>query len=421
MREWIGIASPAVAVLLAVAGGCGGTGRREEFRQQLFRQIALKFERFNAALLESDEQRISSIRSEMSGLVQANFDDVVAGLSSEDPQRQSDAAFALAFSRNPAAVEPLVAAARSPVVQVRANAAASLGMLELEEVPAATFAELLKDPEPSVRLGALFGLRFLLNEKKDMGLLGEIHAKLSDPAAVVRNDAVILLRKLRREESAAKIIEFSVGDGDPLVRANAAVTLGVLGSKAATPVLIEMLRDDHTKVVESAWLVLKTIHKKDLDRSYSSWREWYEEEIRHHYSCPEHKEVSRPEPGECPVCKSQLERMPIEQVKKPDKEMGFYACPSHPEVVTSTPGRCGKAGCGKELVPIKPERILYTCPEHHEILTTSPSRCGKCGKDLVPWVGERTVYGCPVHPEVVTTSPARCGKPGCGRELVPVK
>ena len=408
-------------ILLALAWGCSSLEEQEEARLRLFQRIAYDFERYNAALAKQDAAALSAIERELSRLVDENFDVVASTLSGEDARMQCDAAFALGFSRNRAALGPLAAAAASPVPYVRANAAASLGKLGMTDVPEGLFASLLRDPEAPVRQATLFGLRNLLEPSRDLGLLGLVHEKLADPVMDVRNEALILLRKLRRKESVPVILGAPVKDDDPLVRANAAATLGVIGRDAleATPALIEMLRDDVTKVVESAWVALKAMHQKDLDRSYGSWREWYEEELQHYYGCLDHPDVSEAVPGACPRCKEKLERLPRE-ARKAGTSKELYACPVHAEILTATPGKCGKAGCGRELVPQKPPPVRYACPEHPEIVTTTPAKCGKtgCSRDLVPREIPK-LYACPDHPDVVTTTPARCGKAGCGKDLVP--
>jgi hypothetical protein len=419
------LASFGVALLLASSGGCSSAGAQEEARLRLFNRIALLFERYNAALGMQGEVMPVAVGAEITRLVDERFGEVAEGLTGEDPRLQSDAAFALGFSKKREAVGLLVKAVRNPAPAVRANAAASLGMLAFEDVPIPPFLELLKDPDPLVRQAALFGLRPLLSEGRDRGLRDEIHEKLSDPVMDVRNEALILLRKLKKKESVPVILERSIKDADPLVRANAAAALGAMGPVAldATPALIEMLRDDVPKVVESAWVALKAIHLRDFDRSYGSWRGWYDEEILNVYVCLDHKDVSQPVPGECPRCKSKLDRIPRDTFRKTRVSEEAFSCPDHPEVLTSTTGKCGWAGCGKELVPRKPPAPLYTCPVHAEILTTTPAKCGKpgCGKELVPREADPTIYACPSHPEVQTTTPGKCGKAGCGKDLAPKK
>jgi len=418
------LSSGGAILLLLGAGGCAGVSRSVEERPlDLFPRIALLFERYNDALARSDEARCAELGAELTRLVDSRFEEVAEGLAGKDAQIQCDAAFALGFSRRREAAERLMQAIRNPLPGVRANAVAALGMLAREDVPEGPFLDLLGDPEPKVRQAALAGLRFLLADGRDRGFLGRIHEKLSDPSPAVRNEALIVLRRLRRKESVPVILERSVKDPEPLVRANAAAALGAMGTNAfeATPVLIEMLRDEFPQVVGMAWVALKAIHQKELDRSYGSWRGWYEEEIQHLYVCPEHREVEQAFPGECPRCKARLERIPIEVARKRTSPAGPFACPDHPDILTQTPGRCGRPGCGKDLVPVGPPRGLYACPDHPEVVTATPGQCGKCGKVLAPREPDPTLYGCPVHPEVQTLTPGRCGKPGCGRDLVPKK
>jgi hypothetical protein len=384
------------AALLAATGGCGGGPSADDTRLGVFDRIAILFTQYNNALSRQDGPLLELATSNLRDIVNRHYDVVVTGLASSDGFQRANAAFALGFSSNREAARPLAAATTDALPAVRHNAIASLGMLAFEDVPREPFVKALQDPEPSVRQAALFGLRPLVSEKAgthpgDRELIALVLAKLSDPVMDVRNEALILLRKARRPESVPVILQHAVKDEDPLVRANAAVTLGAIGKAAveANPYLIEMLRDDVSKVVESAQAALNRINEKDFDRSYGTWREWYEDEQKQHYVCLDHPDVPpRLVPGECPKCKKKLERMPREGVKKPAEAppAGPFVCPDHPEVITTAPAKCGKPGCGKDLVPKKPDSQIFVCPAHPEILTTTPSKCGKpgCGRDLVP-------------------------------------
>ena len=213
-----------------------------------------------------------------------------------------------------------------------------------------------------------------------------IHAQLLDPSWEVRNEAVILLRKLASAESVDEITARTLHDGDPLVRQNSATTLGSIGAEArsATPDLIELLRDNQHKVVQAAWVALNLIHDKDFDRSYGTWRDWYEDELNHHYICLQHIEIDKEIPGDCPTCHKELERIPLDARTIQLIDSILYVCPDHPEVRTASPSRCAKEGCGKELVSKVPDDV-FVCPDHPEVQTTTPARCGKarCGKDLI--------------------------------------
>lgn len=377
-----------ISALLTALFACSGAPSEREKTLQLFDQVAYLLAKYNSALASQEGLPLDAATSDLRKVAAAEFDRLVEALKGEDAAMRGDAAFALGFSRRKEALAPLQEAVASQDVVLRRNAAAALGMLGFEEA-APALGKLLEDPEPEVREATLFGLRALVDETHDRGLLPAVHARLGDKTVGVRNEALILLRDMKRAESVEPILNKSVKDLEPLVRANAALALGAIGPAAAklvTPHLIEMLRDEESKVVESAWKALSLVNQKDFDRSYATWRDWYEDEIRHHWSCTEHRDVSRPEPGDCPHCRRKLERVLRETGRKSEAPPAYFVCPDHPEVTTSTAASCGKAGCGKTLVPAKPPPVSYACPEHPDVITLGPSTCARpgCGKVLAP-------------------------------------
>ncbi|HEX7899025.1 MAG TPA: HEAT repeat domain-containing protein [Planctomycetota bacterium] len=374
--------------ILAALTACSGAPSERERTLQLFDQIAYLLTKYNAALASQEGMPLDAATSDLRRVATEEFDRLIAALEGEDAALRADAAFAIGFSRKSEAVAPLTKACASPDIILRRNAGAALGMLG-HDAAAPAIGKLLEDPEPDVREAALFGLRALVDETRDHGLLPAVHARLADRAVGVRNEALILLRDMKRAASAEPILNRSVKDVEPLVRANAALALGAIGpavAKAATPHLIEMLRDEESKVVESAWKALTLLNQKDFDRSYATWRDWYEDEIRNHWSCTEHRDVSAPEPGDCPHCRRKLERVLRETGRKSEPAPAYFACPDHPEVTTSTASNCGKPGCGKPLVAAKPPPVSFVCPDHPEVVTLGPSTCARpgCGKSLVP-------------------------------------
>jgi hypothetical protein len=384
------------AILLGSTPALGGClGSAEDYRSdEVIERAAFLFSHYGEAQKRQDTQMLGVLRGDLRRLNTDSFEILIKCLSSKNQEMQGYAAFALGFSANRGAIAPLTYATNHPDDAVRGNAIAALGQLGFADVSPEPFQRLVKDPIPEVRQAALFGLTILAGPKGDLGMLEAVHQCLEDPDVQVRTEALIVLRKLRRKESVAPILAISIKDPEPQVRAGAAQVLGAIGKEAkeATPFLVEMLKDDYHKVVEGAWMALNKIHEKDLDRSYSTWRDWYEDEQKVHYTCLEHKEVSELNPGLCPKCRNRLERITREGVRKPDPaaslvaSTGLFVCPDHPEILTTTASKCGKPGCGKDLVPKKPDPVTYTCPDHPEILTTTPAKCGKpgCTKDLVP-------------------------------------
>jgi hypothetical protein len=411
-----------VALLGWLGSGCSSGPSEDLATHAFFARVEFLFDHYNRALADQDALQLEGVTSELRRLSAAQEELLLATLVSPDPTLRAESAFALGFSRSRSAIGRLAGAAGDPEPAVRCNAIASLGMLGLAEVPLEPFHRALADPSREVRTAALFGLRPLVDETHDRGLLPQILERIGDPDTEVRNEALILLRKLKRVESVPIILKKCVKDPDPLIRSSAAETLGSIGPPAleANPYLIELLRDEESRVVGSAWKALNRINEKDFDRSYATWRDWYEDEQRHFYTCLDHREVNLNLPGTCPVCGKKLERLPKEGGRKPEPPPLVYGCPDHPAVMTLVPGKCGR--CGKELIIRRPEAVSYYCPDHPEVVTTGPSKCGHigCGKELVLRKPEVTAYACPDHPEVVTLAPGLCGRPGCGKILLPV-
>jgi HEAT repeat protein len=381
------------AVLLCAPFGlwsCAGSPE-DDRNEQVLERAAFLFRHYGEAQKKQDSQMLTVLRADLRKLSSEALDVLIRLLGDRNQEAQGYAAFVLGFSGNRAAVAPLTAATDNPEETVRGNAIAALGQLGFSDISAEPFRKLMKDPLPEIRQAALFGLSGIVGPKYDPGILGDVHACLNDPDAHVRAEALIVIRKMRRKESVTPILAGPVKDTEPLVRASAAIALGAMGRDAqeATPFLVEMLKDEHHRVVEGAWSALNRIHDKDLDRSYSTWRDWYEDEQKVHYTCLEHKEISEAAPGVCPKCGKRLERMSREGLRKPDGPFagsGLFTCVDHPQIVTTTPSKCGVPGCGKELVPKKPDPVIFTCPDHPQIMTTTPSKCGVpgCGKELVP-------------------------------------
>jgi vesicle coat complex subunit len=385
------------AILLGSAAsfwGCGSTEEDDRADAVMERAVFL-FGHYSEAQKKQDAQMLSVVRGDLKRLNVESFPVLLKCLASKDTEVQGYAAFTLGFSGHRGAIAPLAAETNNPDETVRGNAIAALGQLGFADAPIEPFQRLLKDPLPEVRHATLYGLTSMVGPKDDRGMLDAVHEALGDPDAHVRTEALIVLRKMRRKDSVAVILGTVVKDPEPQVRSAAALALAGIGreAKEATPFLVEMLKDDYHRVVEGAWVALNKIHEKDFDRSYSTWRDWYEDEQKVVYTCLQHPEVTETSPGVCPKCRVKLERISREGVRKTAQAdpavvptPALYVCPEHAEILTTSPAKCGKPGCGKELVPKKPDPVTYTCPEHAEILTTTPAKCGKpgCGKDLIP-------------------------------------
>jgi HEAT repeat protein len=380
-------------LLLAVLpglSGCASTDEEED--NDILIRARILFKNFSGAYGAADYQAVNAIRNDFIRLNAEGGRILLAALQSKNEDDQGYAAFALGFSDSRTAVGPLVTATSHRNETVRGNAIVALGNLGFQDIPLEPFIRLMKDPNPQVRQAALFGLSLLPLDRDSRNIQGDVYAKLSDSDWAVRNEALIVCRKMKRPDSVTPILDGPLQDREPVVRASAALALGSIGREAreATPFLIELLKDVDHRVVDGAWTALNRIHDKDFDRSYATWRDWFEDEQKVHYTCPDHREVSETAPGKCPKCGRRLERVTRDILRRIDTPVGspsgFWVCPEHPDVITTTPAKCGVPGCGRDLVPKRPDPVIYVCPDHPKVITTTPAKCGVtgCGKDLLP-------------------------------------
>lgn len=72
-------------------------------------------------------------------------------------------------------------------------------------------------------------------------------------------------------------------------------------------------------------------------------------EMKAMYTCPMHSDVKSENPGECPKCGMDLEKMK----KDHSKMTKTYTCSMHPDVKSNKPGECPK--CGMKLTEKKKE------------------------------------------------------------------
>lgn len=265
-----------VAATLFLLTGCFGPP--PDLERELVEAVAEHRLRFDAALDSQEAFRVEVETEALGRLAQANFVSLLAALASADPAHQEAAAFALGFSRNRAAAVPLAEATESERPALRAFAVAALGMLGCRDVPLEPFRKRLGDGAWQVRHAALFGLRTLASPATPAWLVEAVQGCLADSVMDVRNEAVLVLGRAGGAASVDAIASRSLKDPEALVRQNAARALGAIGKPAgkATPALIESLRDEDTRVVDAAWTSLRWIHGVDLDRSFESWRDWYE-------------------------------------------------------------------------------------------------------------------------------------------------
>jgi hypothetical protein len=393
--------------LLVLAAGCASGPGPEERESEVYDRIAYLRVSYDTAYGDYNRIAIDAIAQELRRHANRELELFCRDVKAADLRRKSLAAFALAFATEKKAQEALLVGVRDKNHEIVEMCLAALGILHMSDTPIDVFREHLTSPIPGVRQAALYGLRFHLDEGEPRGMLTEVVRLLTDATMEVRNEALILLRRMRTKEIVDPILRHCVKDRDPLIRQNAAISLAALGAEAvdATAALVEMLRDGDTKVVEAAWTALNRIHGKDFDRSYQTWRDWWEdEEKKAEYVCLEHEDVIAPIPGQCPKCLKRLVRQP-----KPED----YLCPVHADVRMKKEGRCSVTNCRRTLVAFRPQ---YVCANHPESKANRPGPCPQCQKDRKPL---RETFVCPEHADVEAPRTGKCSR--CEKDLVPKK
>jgi HEAT repeat protein len=123
----------------------------------------------------------------------------------------------------------------------------------------AELAQLLRDPKVEVRRGAAFALKY--NLQSDLVIENLIIA-FKDTDEIVRSNAVDAIALMTPKVAVPPLTQ-ALQSGDPLVRANAARTIGRLQrySDDAVPRLVFMLKDENFDARQAAVEALKKIYR----------------------------------------------------------------------------------------------------------------------------------------------------------------
>lgn len=238
----------------------------------------------------------ADIQRQIGVVANRNMDLMIDQLTHGDTERKILAAMAMGFAptKRQSLIPVLLGAMRDGGPEVRRMAAASCGRLQPDMADPAkreqvrkAFRELLFDTQHTAREGALYGLSFILAAGEHFDLLTDIHERLGDPEALVRNQAVIDLMIVRDADSIDPLSDQIRREPMERVRANICLALGAVNDERANNILIDTLKDPDPDVVKFAYHALKQINEAELakrnlelNRQHQSWREWWEEVLR---------------------------------------------------------------------------------------------------------------------------------------------
>ena len=185
---------------------------------------------------------VMPLTSQAQNVTDQNLDSLVKNLQDPDKDVRSEAAWALGYLGDKAAVQPLIEALKDRNEDVRYASARALGNLgDKTAVPSLIAA--LKDPNKDVRSEVVKSLGTL----RDKAAVPPLIAALRDPDRDVRSEVVWTLGDLGDKTTVPPLIA-ALKDPNKEVRSGSALVLGHLGDKAAVQPLIAALKDRNEDV-----------------------------------------------------------------------------------------------------------------------------------------------------------------------------
>ncbi len=187
-----------------------------ELRDRLTRLVAL----WQAAVSEDEPRRLPRYRRALERLAQANRPELLRLAAEGDENARAVAVFALAFGTAPADLVTLQKAGADGHPRVRAWAAYGLAIRASPETDLALLGELLEDEAEVVRARGCQAVAACIQPGSETSarFRKKLLARLSDPAAAVRRQAVLALANLGAAEDITALERSRTAEKDPTVR-----------------------------------------------------------------------------------------------------------------------------------------------------------------------------------------------------------
>lgn len=266
-------------------------------RDQLYDILQVRAQRWNGLLTRQDETPfIQEIQSNAS-FVAKHIEALKIDAQTSSPREKVLSSFALGFSSDPSVLPILVRNMEDISPLVRANSAASAGLLVfrkvvgLEQAPFPSFRKLLASRSWEDNASALFALRFILTRDEDMGFAEGLVPLFRHPKPEVRLESVSLAAILERPAH-YEPVRLLLDDPEIYIRMNAIRALARIGKEKVVPDLVRCMADPVDDVVKAAVIELNHLAPKGLE-----------------YAC-DNDGRAQPAPGTCPKCAQSLTPRP---------------------------------------------------------------------------------------------------------------
>jgi hypothetical protein len=226
---------------------------------------------------EENQQTVTYTAQALGVLVVKNRALLEGQAISGAPRNRSIASAALGFCGDSSVLPLLMNNVSSDESEVVAKSLLGIGMLSSPDTPIAPIYAALNAPTatPEVESNAafaLFQIAAIAQTDGDGTMSSALLSLLNSPQASVRAQAALSLGLIKANLAIPPVTDLLAADPNPEVRTAAAFALGQIGSVASTRPLVAALSDPSALTAGTARGALSRIHGRDLGPDAESWR-----------------------------------------------------------------------------------------------------------------------------------------------------
>lgn len=240
----------------------------------LLMHIDALLQKWQQAQRKQDHAVAMHTEKELEEISRGHFSFLIKSLNSD---KSSIAAMALGFSSDIRAIPSLEDSLQHGNLMTRCNAAMALGHIGSDNVTMDVLTKILaqEDEDEDVRAMVAFAIAQCTRHDKDFGSLSTLHKVLSDRSSLVKNNAIIALRKIGKKESGKNILATTINDEHPIVRYNSLLALlNVSDWDTAKIAIVKRMRDPMEDVAHTAFQVATILSGKKYGEDVAKWEEY---------------------------------------------------------------------------------------------------------------------------------------------------